>query len=79
MTDARYQFLMGDDEGSQSLTTAEIQAGWHYCVEFDGLLIRPGMGETKHCFCPSVKKILTNRNRQFKQSTSWCRCKNRLA
>lgn len=55
MIETRYRFLMGDDEGSQSLTSEEIRSGWHYCCEFDGLLIGPGMGEMKHCFCSEVK------------------------
>lgn len=55
MRDIRYQFLMSDDRGAQSLTAAEIKSGFHYCVKFDGLLIGPGMGEMKHCFCPGVK------------------------
>lgn len=33
------------------LTPAEIAAGWHFCNEFDGLLVGPGMGELTVCHC----------------------------
>jgi len=57
MTDERYQRLMADDSTSENLMQHEIRQGWHFCCEFDGLLIGPGMGETKFCHCydaPSV-------------------------
>jgi len=33
------------------LTEREIQEGWHFCPEWDGLLIGPGMEEYKACLC----------------------------
>ena len=45
----RYDALMRDE--SVKLTDAEIAAGWHFCYEFDGLLVGPGMSETEFCTC----------------------------
>lgn len=47
--DSRYAALMADDE--MNLTPDEIADGWHFCPEWDGLLIGPGMDEFDH-FCP---------------------------
>lgn len=33
------------------LTQAEIYDGWHFCHEFDGLLVGPEMGELRYCTC----------------------------
>lgn len=49
MENARYEALMGDDDAK--LTPAEKADGWHWCREFDNLLVGPGMGELKHCHC----------------------------
>lgn len=55
MTDARYNYLMNDDptvHWSPELTDEEIEEGWHFCPEWDGLLIGPGMMEwEEHCEC----------------------------
>lgn len=40
---------MADD--TLSLTEDEIAAGWHWCNEFDGLLVGPGCGELHACSC----------------------------
>lgn len=40
--DTRYDMLM---EGDTKLTVQEVKAGWHFCQEWDSLLIGPGMGE----------------------------------
>lgn len=48
MTDYRYNLLM---EGPALLTEQELAAGWHFCAEFDGLLVGPGMGELRLCCC----------------------------
>ena len=49
MTDTRWHSLMEDD--SAALTADEIAEGWHWCCEFDGLLVGPGMGELRCCRC----------------------------
>lgn len=49
MSDERYKSLMNDD--SLKLTQAEIDVGWHFCVEWDGLLVGPGSHELFCCRC----------------------------
>jgi hypothetical protein len=50
MTDARWLELM-DGWGNLLLTGQEKAEGWHYCPDWDGLLIGPGMGEMEWCIC----------------------------
>lgn len=33
------------------ITTDEAKQGWHWCFEFDGLLVGPGMSELRNCQC----------------------------
>jgi hypothetical protein len=33
------------------LTAEEFRQGWHWCGDFDGLLVGPGMGELASCTC----------------------------
>lgn len=49
MTRERYNTLMGNDD--LPLTDEEIKEGWHFCYEWDGLLIGPGFGELEPCHC----------------------------
>jgi hypothetical protein len=49
MDDKRWRELMDDD--SLELTAEEIAEGWHFCPDFDGLLIGPGMDELQFCHC----------------------------
>lgn len=49
MTNGRWKQLSEDD--SLKLTPEEINDGWHFCLEFDGLLIGPDMGELHACRC----------------------------
>lgn len=49
MTENRWQHLMKDQDAE--LTESEIQEGWHFCWDFDGLLVGPGMGEMEICTC----------------------------
>ncbi len=49
MTQERYCQLMENDE--LPLTTEEINLGWHFCHEFDGLLVGPEMHELYGCTC----------------------------
>jgi hypothetical protein len=48
----RWAALMADD--ALTLTPEEIALGWHFCVEFDGLLIGPGWPERACCSVDSV-------------------------
>jgi hypothetical protein len=56
MTDERWHFLMSDAawERVEPLTPDEIAEGWHFCWDWDGLLIGPGMGEMQSCCCNTV-------------------------
>lgn len=47
MTDLRYAELMLDD--SATLTPDELAEGWHWCPEWDDLLVWPGMEEANYC------------------------------
>ena len=50
MTDGRYNALMDDDESE--LTENEIAEGWHFCFDWDGLLVGPEMVcEWECCTC----------------------------
>lgn len=50
MSDLRWTELMNDD--SLHLTSEEIAEGWHFCWDFDGLLVGPGMDmEMECCTC----------------------------
>ena len=61
MNDGRWRELMASDD--LNLTPYEIREGWHFCYEFDGLLVGPGMFELKACKCltddhPAYKSIV---------------------
>ena len=43
MSDEKYTEL--HDNQNSSLTKEEIDLGWHWCNEFDGMLVGPGMPE----------------------------------
>lgn len=49
MTKQRYKQLTDTDD--YNLTADEIALGWHFCNEFDGLLVGPGMDELNYCSC----------------------------
>ena len=49
MTNSRYAELMRDD--SLRLTKEEMSYGWHFCYDWDGLLVGPGMFEQECCCC----------------------------
>jgi hypothetical protein len=49
MTKERYNSLMWQNKSE--LTDSEIQEGWHWCNEFDGLLVGPGSFELNCCRC----------------------------
>ena len=48
MDEFRYSLI---DLSGEGLTEEEIEAGWHFCPEWDGLLIGPGMVELEACLC----------------------------
>lgn len=49
MTEERYKELEHSD--ARPLTYLERNVGWHWCNEFDGLLVGPGMPELRGCKC----------------------------
>lgn len=51
ITKARWIELERD--GGQ-LTPEEFASGWHYCWDWDGLLIGPGCPEIECCTCTSA-------------------------
>lgn len=49
MTDERYAEIMEDD--TVRLTEEEIAEGFHFCPDFDGLLVGPSSPEIDSCTC----------------------------
>lgn len=49
MSNERWQALMNDQD--LELTGEELKEGWHFCPDWDGLLIGPGMMEVDYCLC----------------------------
>jgi hypothetical protein len=52
MPEERYREL---ERGAAELSPDEIEDGWHWCNEFDGLLVGPGMEELKYCHCEEAE------------------------
>ena len=50
MKHERYTELMNNYHKAK-LTEVEIAQGWHFCPDWDGLLIGPGMDELEDCTC----------------------------
>lgn len=47
------------------ITTDEWNEGWHFCDEWDGLLVGPGMGEFAACQCSGLTlKAAKNRTEE---------------
>lgn len=60
MTRQRYNQLMHNPE--LKLTDAELEDGWHFCGEWDGLLVHPACSEYEHCSCEGAKPRLPEKN-----------------
>ena len=43
----------------ESLTLQERLEGWHYCIDWDFMIIGPGMPEMKHCNCDLETYVAT--------------------
>ena len=54
MTSERYNTLSGPTP--PRLTMAERRQGWHYCFDWDGMLVGPGMHEINGCTCEAHNK-----------------------
>ena len=48
MDDERYKYL---EVTGAPITDKEIQEGWHYCYEWDGMLINKSWPEAECCKC----------------------------
>lgn len=60
MTQERFDFLMqpfDDEDFIVMLTADELKNGWHWCDEWDGLLIHTDDVEFKHCKCEFMNKF----------------------
>lgn len=53
MEKTRYEDLQYGDE---VLSPEELQEGWHFCNEWDFMLVGPGMKEMDFCICDLPKK-----------------------
>lgn len=51
--------------GISNLTVEEINRGWHFCVEFDGLLIGPDNEEIVSCTCFEPEHPLYIKKQEF--------------
>ncbi len=50
MTDQRFELLMKSQ--TEQLTEAEIAEGWHFCPDWDGLLVQQGDFQAgEFCLC----------------------------
>jgi hypothetical protein len=54
MTSERWTALSKSEH--LNLTEEEIKYGWHFCHEWDGLLVGPGMKEAEACLCFPEKR-----------------------
>ena len=61
MSQERWDYLMKPFDGDESvmLTAQELADGWHWCDEWDGLLIHVDDREFEHCKCDFMKKFWT--------------------
>lgn len=53
--DKRYEELMC---GNAKLTTEEMKSGWHFCCEWDELLIHPTWPEAICCRCRKPPEVV---------------------
>ena len=50
MTHERYR-LISDPDFIGALTDAELAAGWHWCLSFDGMPVHETDEEMEYCCC----------------------------
>ena len=51
------------DEANE-VPDADFAKGWHFCCEWDYMLIGPGMPETSICLCEADIKFTFNKKRE---------------
>ena len=60
MTQERFDFLMqpfDDEDFIVMLTAEELKNGWHWCDDWDSLLIHAADVEFKQCKCEFMNKF----------------------
>ena len=67
METSRYEEL---NEMGIGLTKEEVAKGWHFCCDWDFLLVGPGMQEALACQC-QVKPIVEWQNSKEGQQMMW--------
>ena len=50
------RWLYLETHENAELTKEELQEGWHWCPEWDFLLVGPDMKEWEVCLCKNFKK-----------------------
>jgi len=46
-----------NNDPKSRLTQSEFEEGWHFCDEFDGLLVGPGMSALHCCTCLCARHV----------------------
>ena len=54
MDDERYIFI--EKNLGEKLTDEELKEGWHFCYDWDGMLVGPGMSAMDSCLCEISKE-----------------------
>lgn len=49
MENARYEQLLSNPK--MTLTEDEVKEGWHFCLNWDGMLLHPEDREMQCCHC----------------------------
>lgn len=69
MTRERYKELMDDamsqNDVDSNLTQEEMKQGYHFCYEWDGLLVGPDDDEMTVCSCLPKDHALYKRKQEF--------------
>lgn len=76
MTTDRYHELMN---GESQLTPEEIVEGYHFCREFDGLVVGPNDSEMEFCQCEGVPNREANAARaKTANDKAWAEMPSRI-
>lgn len=67
MTRDRYIFL--EKHYEEKLTSEEVAEGWHWCDDWDFMLVGPGMEELAYCSC-GLSEHGTHAQQQAKKKLS---------
>ena len=53
------------ERGQAELTTEEKAEGWHFCNEWDGMLVHPDSPEAEACDCPLRHPVKSSESAEF--------------